>query len=210
MAKPSFKRNAPTKTVGRKILIACEGKHTEPLYFKAISRDFRLSTVKVIILTHDGTDPLSIVNKLLEERQNKKREKTWLAGDSAWAVFDGDEHIQKDLNKWKQVIQTAKKENIQLAITNPSIEFWYLIHFQDHFANLSSSQAERGLKQHIPNYDKSICYYSARLKAKTEEAIARANNIEHNAKQNELPEYANPCCSGISQLVQMLLNLGDR
>ena len=210
MAKPSFKRNLPSKSIAKKILIACEGKHTEPLYFRAISRDLRLSTVKVIILPHDGTDPLSIVNKLLEERQNKKREKTWLSGDSAWAVFDGDEHIQKDLNKWHQVIQIAKKENIQLAITNPSIEFWYLIHFQDHFANISSSQAERGLKQHIPNYDKSICYYPERLKPKTEEAIARANNLEHNAKQNELPEYANPCCSGISQLVQMLFNLGDR
>jgi flavorubredoxin len=210
MAKPSFKRNSPSKSIVKKILIACEGKYTEPLYFRAISRDLRLSTVKVIILPHDGTDPLSIVNKLLEERQDRKFEKTWLAGDSAWAVFDGDEHIQKDLNKWHQVVQMAKKENIKLAITNPSIEFWYLIHFQDNFSNISCSQAEKRLNQHIPNYDKSICYYPDRLKPKTQEAIVRATNLERNAKQNKLLEYANPCCSGISQLVQILLDLGNR
>jgi hypothetical protein len=44
MAKPSFKRNAPTRTVGKKILIACEGKQTEPKYFNAIRQDLRLTT----------------------------------------------------------------------------------------------------------------------------------------------------------------------
>jgi len=79
-----------------------------------------------------------------------------------------------------------------------------------YYPNISRDKAKDRLKQHIPNYDKSICYYLDRLKPKTKEAIARANNLERNAKQNKLPEYANPCCSGISQLVQMLLNLGDR
>jgi hypothetical protein len=58
MAKPSFKRNAPKKEVVKKILIACEGKYTERLYFKAIKQDLRLSTVKITILPHDGTDQL--------------------------------------------------------------------------------------------------------------------------------------------------------
>ena len=89
MAKPTFKRNAPTKTVGKKILIACEGKQTEPKYFNAIRQDLRLTTVQVLILPHDGTDPLSVVNKVLEARKEKKREKTWFDDDSAWAVFDG-------------------------------------------------------------------------------------------------------------------------
>ena len=208
MAKPSFKRNVPKKEVAKKILIACEGKYTEPLYLKAIKQDLRLSTVKITILPHDGTDPLSVVNKVLDKRQEVKREGTWEKEDLAWAVFDGDEHIQKDPNNWHQAIQKAKKENIRLAITNPSIEFWYLIHFQEHSSNISQDKAKNHLKQHIPNYDKSGCYYPEPLKKFNQEAIARAKKLDDLANQNKLPEHSNPCCSGISQLVEMLLKLG--
>ena len=45
---------------------------------------------------------------------------------------------------------------------------------------------------------------------RTKDAIARANKLDELAKQNKLPEYANPCCSGISQLVEMMLKMGDR
>jgi hypothetical protein len=210
MAKPSFKRNAPKKEVVKKILIACEGKYTERLYFKAIKQDLRLSTVKITILPHDGTDPLSVVNKVLEKRQNVKREGTWEKEDLAWAVFDGDEHIQKDPNNWHQAIQKAKKENIRLAITNPSIEFWFLVHFQDYSANIPSAKAEKLLKKHIPNYDKSGCYYPDPLNnARTQDAIARAKDLDDLAKHDNRLEYANPCCSGISQLVEMLLKMGN-
>ncbi|GBO55101.1 hypothetical protein APA_3151 [Pseudanabaena sp. lw0831] len=210
MAKPSFKRNAPKKEVAKKILIACEGKYTEPLYLKAIKQDLRLSTVKITILPHDGTDPLSVVNKVLDKRQDVKREGTWEKEDLAWAVFDGDEHIQKDPNNWYQAIQKAKKENVRLAVTNPSIEFWFLVHFQDYSANIAPDKAEKLLKKHIPNYDKSGCYYPELLNnARTNNAIARAKDLDNLAKQNKLPEYANPCCSGISQLVDMLLGMGN-
>ncbi len=211
MAKPSFKRNAATRTVGKKILIACEGKQTEPKYFNAIRQDLRLTTVQVLILPHNGTDPLSVVNAVLEARKDKKRERTWFDDqDSAWAVFDGDEHIANNRPNWCQAIETAKSQKINLAITNPSIEFWYLIHFQDHSAIIAGDKAKERLKQHIPNYDKARCYYPDPLKELTDQAIARAKNLDNLAKQTKLPEYSNPCCSGILQLVEMLLKLGDR
>jgi hypothetical protein len=211
MAKPTFKRNAPKKEVAKKIMIACEGKYTERLYLKAINQDLRLSTVKITILPHDGTDPLSVVNKVLDKRQDVKREGTWEKEDSAWAVFDGDEHLQKDPNNWHQAIQKAKKENIRLAITNPSIEFWFLLHFQDYSANIPPDKAVKLLKKHIPNYDKSGCYYPEPLNNKrTKDAISRVKDLDNLAGQNKLPEYANPCCSGISQLVEMMLKMGDR
>ncbi|TYQ24681.1 RloB domain-containing protein [Pseudanabaena sp. UWO311] len=210
MAKSSLKRNAPTKTVGKKILIACEGKQTEPKYFNAIRQDLRLTTVQVLILPHDGTDPLSVVNAVLEARKDKKREKTWFDDqDSAWAVFDGDEHIANNRPNWCQAIQIAKHQKINLAITNPSIEFWYLIHFQAHSAIIARDKAKDRLKQHIPNYDKARCYYPEKLKELTQDAIARAKDLDNLAKQNKLAEYANPCCSGISQLVDMLLGMGN-
>jgi hypothetical protein len=204
MAK-SFQRKAPSKPIGNKILIACEGKETEPKYFNAIRKDLRLSTVQVLVLPHDGTDPLSVVNAVLEARQDAKLEKRWEKEDSAWAVFDGDEHITNNPTNWKQAIQKAESQKINLAITNPSIEFWYLIHFQDHFANIQRGKAKELLKQHIPAYDKSVCYYLDFLKPNTSDAIARSNKLSNLSMFNELSEYVNPCCSGISRLVEALL-----
>ena len=210
MPKPSFKRTTPKKTVGKKILIACEGKQTEPNYFNAIRQDLRITTVQVLILPHDGTDPLSVVNTVLEARKDRKREKTWFDDqDSAWAVFDGDEHIANNRPNWCQAIQIAKSQKINLAITNPSIEFWYLIHFQDHSATIARDKAKERLKQHIPDYDKARCYYQKELKVRTKDAIKNANKLDELAKRDSLPEYSNPCCSGISQLVEMLLKLGN-
>ena len=209
MAK-SLRRNNPTQTIEKKILIACEGKKTEPKYFNAIRQDLRLPPEQVELLPHDGTDPLSIVNALVEARKDKQREKNWDKADLAWAVFDGDEHIVNDPINWHKAIQKAKSQKINLAITNPSIEFWYLIHFQDHFAIITRDKAKDRLKDHIPNYDKARCYYPEKLKGLTQDAIARANKLDELAKQNKLPEYANPCCSGISQLVEMMLKMGDR
>jgi hypothetical protein len=210
MAK-SFKRNPPAQTIEKKILIACEGMQTEPKYFNAIRKDLRLSEEQIEVIPHSGTDPLSVVNAVLEARKDKKRERTWFDDqDSAWAVFDGDEHIANNRPNWCQAIQIAKSQKINLAITNPSIEFWYLIHFQDHSAIIARDKAKERLKQHIPNYDKARCYYPDPPKELTEQAIAKATKLDDLAKQNQLPDYSNPCCSGISQLVEMLLKLGDR
>jgi len=209
MAK-SLKRNAPTQTIEKKILIACEGEKTERKYFNAIRQDLRLPPEQVDVLPHDGTDPLSIVNAVVEARKDKQREKNWVKGDVAWAVFDGDEHIANDPIRWHQAIQKAESQKINLAITNPSIEFWYLIHFQDHSAPIARDKAKEFLKQYIPNYDKAGCYYPYPLKNLTQNAIDRAGLLESLAKLDKLSKYSNPCCSGILQLVKLLLDLGHK
>ena len=148
MAK-SLKRNAPTQTIEKKILIACEGKKTEPKYFNAIRQDLRLPSEQVEVLSHEGTDPLGIVNAVVEARKKKKKEKTWEKEDLAWAVFDGDEHIANDPTNWHDAIQKAVSQKIHLAITNPNIEFWYLIHFRDHSASIERDKAKEFLKQQL-------------------------------------------------------------
>ncbi len=206
MAK-SFQRKASTKSVGKKILIACEGKKTESKYFNAIRTDLNLPKERINVVPHEHTDPLGIVQIVCNARENLKFEKRWGKEDLAWAVFDGDEHIENNPTNWHQAIQKAKSQNINLAITNPNIEFWYLIHFQDHFANIQRDKAEELLKQYIPNYDKSVCYYLNFLKPNTLGAIARSDKLSEFSRLNQLSEHSNPCCSGLSSLVRILLNL---
>lgn len=201
-------RRPPSRTLVRKIVIACEGSKTEPGYFESIRKELRLRTLQIIVLRHQGrTDPRSIIERVIEERQEMRRNQTWTEGDSAWAVFDGDEHIEQSPENWKNAITLAKNQKIQLAITNPCFELWYLIHFQNHFAQISRDRVINLLEKHIAKYDKSMCLYPEPLKPLTEEAIQRAERIAAQIQRDELDEHSNPCCSGLPNLVQSLLRL---
>ena len=201
-------RRQPTRNPIQKIVIACEGSKTEPGYFESIRRELRLRTLQIIVLRHQGrTDPRSIIERVIEERKEMKSNQAWTEGDSAWAVFDGDEHIEQSPDKWRSAIDLATKQKIKLAITNPCFEFWYLIHFQDYFAQITRDRVINLLGKHIPNYDKSMCLYPKPLKPLTEQAIQRAERIAAQIERDELDEHSNPCCSGLPKLIQSLLRL---
>jgi hypothetical protein len=160
------------------------------------------------VLRHQGrTDPRSIIERVIEERKEMKSNQAWTEGDSAWAVFDGDEHIEQSPDNWRSAIDLATKQKIKLAITNPCFELWYLIHFQDYFAQITRDRVINLLEKHIPKYDKSMCLYPKPLKPLTEQAIQRAERIAVQIERDELDEHSNPCCSGLPKLIQSLLRL---
>ncbi|MBH8567124.1 RloB domain-containing protein [Nostoc sp. CENA67] len=205
MPRP-LNRRQPSRNIAQKILIACEGSKTEPIYFKSIRNDLRSPTLKIIVLENQGrTDPRSIIERLIEERSQLRENQQWNSKDTAWAVFDGDEHIEKSFENWQSAINRAKSQKIQLAITNPCFELWYLIHFQDHFAEITRDRLRNLLERHIPNYEKSMCLYPNPLKPLTKQAIQRADKIGVQIQRNELDEHSNPCCSQLPELVSLLL-----
>lgn len=136
-----------------------------------------------------------------------KDEKRWSNKDVAWAVFDGDEHIEKSRASWDNAINRAKNQNIQLAITNPCFELWYLIHFQEHLGQINRGKLIKLLEKHIPDYDKSMCLYPKPLKQLTKDAIQCADKIAKQIERNELDEHSNPCCISLPNLISSLLNL---
>jgi len=96
----------------------------------------RLSTLQINIANPGASDPRSIVSEAIQIKLANQKEAGWSEGDSAWAVCDGDEHIQNDPNNWNDALQLADANGIDLAVSNPSFELWYLLHFQDQHANL--------------------------------------------------------------------------
>ena len=201
-------RRPPSRNTARKILIACEGSKTEPGYFESIRQDLRSSILEIIILPPKGkTDPYSIIERAIEKRKEMRSDCRWLEGDTAWAVFDGDEHIEKSIANWRSAIDRAKSQKIQLAITNPSFELWYLIHFRDQFGQINRNRAIALLKDYIPNYDKSKCFYPEPLKHLTHDAIKRAERMAEQIQRAGLDEYSNPCCNGLPNLIRSLLSL---
>lgn len=203
-----LERSQPSRKITQKILIACEGSKTEPIYFNSIRNDLRSPTLEIIVLPPQRkTDPGNIIERLIEERQKMKNEKRWTTNDTAWAVFDGDEHIERSRENWQNAINRANTQKINLAITNPCFELWYLIHFQDHLSQINRDKLLNLLNKHIPEYDKSMSLFPKPLKSLTETAIQRAEKIAKQIEREELYKYSNPCCSDLPKLISSLLGL---
>lgn len=205
-----FGRNVPVRLPQRKIIIICEGTGTEFGYFNAIRQTLRLP-VDIIDVRHCGaTDPKSIVEYAKveyakAERASRERERRWDKLDEIWAVYDGDEHRERDLANWNAALNGAGKK-VKLAISNPSFEAWYLLHFQDQNAPLHRDVARRLLKAYLPDYKKSNVLWPDPLQARLETAIQRAKNLAAVIEQGDRERCCNPS-TGVHLLVESLLTL---
>lgn len=205
-ASSVFERLGRSRPIGRRILISCEGEETEYRYFEDIRKSLRMEPNKIIVLEPEASDPLGIVEQVLDERTYRKQDKEWTEDDIAWAVFDGDEHRANNINNWREALQLARGNDIHLAISNPSFEYWYLLHYQDQNSSLTRQQAMRLLKVHIPDYEKSDVLYREELQPLTKAAIDRARQVAHLAEGNASEAYANPC-THVCELVEIILSL---
>jgi len=204
-----FRRPQPILAPKPKIVIACEGAKTERLYLNDLKTVNRLTSVEIIFLEHEGTDPRTIVRQVATRVREERRAKAWNAErDAAWAVFDGEEHCQTpgQLVNWNAAIQQARDLKINLALSNPSFEFWYLLHFQDYFRSLTRHEALRLLRDHLPSYQKSDRVY-IQLQPLTNDAMSKAEDLRQRAERNCVEPYENPCCWGVALLVKSLLEL---
>lgn len=105
-------------------------------------------------------------------------------GDSVWVVADGDVNYRNpDLVTAKdgqlaRARKMAEAKGIQIAISNPCFEFWYLLHFQYTTRFLKDYPAVKAmLTVHLPDYEKSndVC---ALLIEHTCTAIKNAKKVE--------------------------------
>lgn len=110
----------------RKILIACEGNNkTEKNYFNNFENGQK--SYNITYTKGNDTDPLKLVQMLIAEVKELELDLT--IDDVAYLVFDTD----MDLNKNKIIrnaIKLAKENNIRVITSTPSIELWFLLHYE--------------------------------------------------------------------------------
>ncbi|NOZ36010.1 MAG: RloB domain-containing protein [Chlorobi bacterium] len=132
-----------------KILIFCEGKNTEPNYFKA----FKLvtATIKAIHI-HEGS-ALAIVKEAIKQKEQNEKYKGY---DQYWVVFDKDDTPNADFN---DAIRIAKTEGFKPAYSNQAFEYWFLLHFNKYTGKINRNDYEHKLNNHgITDYDKSEAF----------------------------------------------------
>ena len=127
----TLERPMPSLSVKPTILIVCEGKNTEPSYF----RQFRLSsaTIKAI---GEGYNTISLVNRAMQIANCESY-------DQVWCVFDKDDFNDIDFNN---AIEIANANNFGVAYSNQAFEYWLILHFDDH----------QGGGMHRSDYDDKI------------------------------------------------------
>lgn len=166
-------RRRGKKVPRRVFVIVCEGKETEPNYFKEMRQDFRLSRVNVRILPAEGA-PITVVEKAIQEKTQLDDPR-----DEVWCVLDVEQLGNNP--SFDRAIDIALRRKLHLAVSNPAFEYWYLIHYERSdkpFRNADDVISQ--LKRYLPDYDKSDSSYSI-LKDRTETAIANATYLRNNA-----------------------------
>ena len=156
----SFNRRPSERVPQRQFHLFCEGKNTEPDYFKTlgiwINRllvDNR-GTVKIKI--HSGAgDPLKIAGKavqlskdLAEEKRKSGAGNSYEKRDQVWTVFDRDEHPG-----FHDAVIACESNNVAVARSNPCFEIWLILHCEDFHKPDGRQAVQKHLQKLRPEYD---------------------------------------------------------
>lgn len=203
MGKGYQSRKENIKAPKKKILIVCEGKKTERLYFDG----FKTRNSGVEILTPHGkcTNPKNIVD--FAEYEMKKESIDFDEGDSVWCVFDVDENSNSVL---KDTSDHAKKLKIKIALSNPCFELWYLLHYKQHSSEIFRDDVIKELKMFIKDYEKNKSFNHI-LQSNQQVAIERTKKLNALHEKNKhllFSRESNPS-SQVFQLVEYIKYLTE-
>lgn len=186
-----------------KIIIAVEGKNkTEKLYFNNF--DDGKKSYSIMFTKGNDPDPLTLVKRLSEEIKRIGLDLT--DGDIAYCVFDTDDNPNKNkiITEAKNL---AKKNNIKVITSTPSIELWFLLHYEYTTASMNNEKVISKLKKYYPKYEKNINIYDA-ISSYLQTAIENSKKLErYQLTNNKIigTVEANPSTE-IYKIVEELLN----
>jgi len=128
------------------ILIVCEGKKTEPNYFRSFPKkqgrfvyDLQFKGENESEENMGGNSPKKVVEKAIELRDNSIQK-----FDRVWAVFDKD-----DFRDFDAAISKAKSYNVCCAWSNEAFELWFLLHFQYRNTGMKRDEYQKAIEYEI-------------------------------------------------------------
>ena len=178
----------------RLIVIASEGKDTERIYFKALAKEYTNPRVHVHILERsedeqNSSSPEHVLKQLNDYKGHYELE----SDDELWLVVDRDRWTEAMLSR--VATECAQNNFMHVALSNPCIELWLLLHLVD--ATLLTSEEKLlwmdnrrksknadpylkvRLRQEMGSYHESS-YDAKMLIEHVDVAIARAEALDKN------------------------------
>lgn len=185
------------------IAICCEGKNqTEKLYFN----NFKTRNIIIKFSKGNETDPEGMVNNLINFLTSEGIDTN--DGDKAFLILDGDVDTSKQL-QLNNAIEKAKANNIEVILSVPCFELWYLLHFiYTSRPYASNQQLLKDLKKYLPDYSKNANVFT-QIKDYTDIAIANSKKLEKFQIDNGQALNSINCnpYTGVHEVVEYIKNI---
>jgi RloB-like protein len=172
----------------RSILVFTEGKKTEPVYLTHWSRAYRERTLVTIDDFHGA--PLSLVQEAAARRAADLKAARRGHGDAYseyWCMFDIDEHPNV-----ARALELAVSSGVSVSVTNPCVELWFLLHFQDQNAAIHRHDAQRKASDYLNCGKTPTSAALAALTSQYEDARRRAQDLDRRHELDGSPPRSNP------------------
>lgn len=182
--KINFRETVPS------FLVVCEGKRTEPYYF----RGFHVGHVLDVKVEGLGQSTVNLVREAIKLKNKEYYEQVWV-------VFDIDNCTPAQVN---EAIRLAEENGIRVAYSNQAFELWYLLHFDYHNSSVDRNQYMNKLTKSLGvEYAKNAPDLYIRLLPRQVIAIQNAKRLLATY------DHPDPCrddpCTTVFQLVEELI-----
>lgn len=190
MAKGKIeKRGAKRRKVKPIVLIVTEGSQTEPKYFEHFKTRQNNIDIRVVGSRSSAgeTDYVSLVRKAREYQERNQLSSS--TGDSVWVIADADVNynnpkpMAEKNSKLNHARKMADNRGINLLLSSPCFEFWFLLHYQYTTRFIKDYADMRSLLQkYIPVYTKTADVYEL-INDRTKTAVENAKRAEQHHLQ---------------------------
>lgn len=144
------KRRSAYRQQYRKFVISCEGSVTEREYFNRLQTLCWNGVILDILTDRNASSPVQVLERI------RSYGKTLSARDELWCVVDKDQWTPDQLDALVAWQREPSPVFRGVALSNPKFELWLLAHFQELPVICGSSECDRLLEAHHPDYKKHI------------------------------------------------------
>lgn len=184
-------RRGSARAVRLDLLVFREGLRTEeayPVHWYRRHRDHVLVTIDP-----EPAGPLQLVQRAVAAKKAGIREARRGRGrpyDQIWCVFDRDEHPH-----FAEAVELAVAHDIRVAVSNPCIELWFILHFEECAAFIDRRAAQRRAADLLGCHKVLSQEAMDRLAAHHQDAVKRARALDAKHHGDGSPPGANPSSS---------------
>ncbi len=204
-SKNLLHRRGRPRFIKRTILIVCESSETEPNYFRELQkRDLDTDRIALTIRKKATGCPEKTVRQAIiwqEQREDKY--------DEVWCVLDVED-TQNRAALDKAISLADLHDDIELCLSNPSFEVWFLAHFvriSREFENADAVISKLNTywkKVSKDDYSKTDARIYERISDRTSKAVKNAKHVRERTSDSTADCNSS---TDVCKLVQSLLPL---